>query len=235
MFYSVLFPTQAQYDQPRRTDMPGCFKDLNLDQIFVSVLKNKNKFELDTFFFTSLDNKEIIVYRQNIMRELEDDNLQNQLTTFSETVYELGRYMETIKMSLSSDIRYKNNYLVRGRMLDCADRYCREVVNLSAELNLRMLRSVGLRGFAEYLSEYSSSEEFRALRAHIKQLREELSTVEYCMLIKNGTIRIRKYEGQADHSKQILAVFDKFRQGDVRDYRRKLTDDPYAEHVKRPF
>jgi hypothetical protein len=67
---------------------------------------------------------------------------------------------------------------------------------------------------------------------HVKRLRDELSTVEYCMLIKNGTIRVRKYEGQSDHSKQILATFEKFRQGNVKDYRHKLSEEPYADHVE---
>ena len=39
------------------------------------------------------------------------------------------------------------------------------------------------------------------------------------MLIKSGTIRVRKYEGEDDLSKQILACFEKFRQGEVKDYR----------------
>jgi hypothetical protein len=86
--------------------------------------------------------------------------------------------------------------------------------------------------FAEYLHSYCASEGYRGLCAHVKRLRDELSTVKYCMLIKNGTIRVRKYEGQADHSKQILATFEKFRQGDVKDYRQKLPEEPYAAHVE---
>lgn len=232
MFYSILFPTQEQHRQPRQTDMPECFQDLNLDQIFAPILKSKKEFDLAGFFLTSLENKEIIVYRQDVMRELEDDSLRSQFASFSRTVYELGRYMGTIKKSLLSDNLYDNNYLARGRLLDYADRYCREVITLAAGLRGRELRSAGLRGFAGYLSAYSTSEAFGALHARINQLRKELSAVEYCMLIKNGTIRVRKYEGQADHSRQILAVFDKFRQGDVKDYRHKLTEEPHAEHVE---
>jgi hypothetical protein len=131
MFYSILFPIQEQHEQPRRSEVPGCFKDLNLDQIFAPILKSKKEFKLEGFFFTSLDNKEIIVYRQDVMRELEDDSLRSQFISFSKTVYDLGRYMETIKKSLSSGSSYDNNYLARGRMLDYADRYCREVIALA--------------------------------------------------------------------------------------------------------
>jgi hypothetical protein len=232
MFYSILFPTQEQHMQPRQTDMPDCFKDLNLDQIFDPILKSKNEFELEGFFFTSLNDKEIIVYRQDVMRELEDSGLHRLFTVFSKTVYDLGRYIETIKISLSSKSSYDNNYLARGRFLDYADYYCREVTALEAGLSSRRLFSAGLLNFSEYLSAYSSSEAFGSLCTYIKQLREELFTVKYCMLIKNGTIRVCKYEGQANHSRQILVVFDKFRHGDVKNYRHKLTDEPYAEHVE---
>jgi DNA mismatch repair protein MutS len=232
MFYSILFPLQEQYEQPRRTETPDCFRDLNLDQIFAPILNKIKEFDLDSYFFSSLQDKEIIVYRQDVMRELEDNNLRSLFVAFSKNVYVLGRYMDSVKKSLSSDSAHENNYLMRGRMLDYADRYCREVEALAVGLSSKKLYSAGLRGFADYLCAYSASKAFCALRTHINQLREELSTVEYCMLIKNGTVRIRKYEGQADHSKQILAVFDKFRQGDVKDYRHKLAEEPYAEHVE---
>lgn len=59
MFYSILF-----FKQEQRTDIPDCFKDLNPDQMFAPILKNKKEFELDDFFFTPLEGKESIVYRR---------------------------------------------------------------------------------------------------------------------------------------------------------------------------
>ncbi|WP_088187935.1 DNA mismatch repair protein MutS [Desulfosporosinus sp. FKA] len=232
MFYSILFPAQEQHEEPRQTDAPSCFKDLNLDQIFAPILKAKKEFDLDSFFHTTLHDPEVILYRQDIMRELENDELRTLFTEFSKIIYDLGRNMVSIRTSLTSDSRYENNYLVRGRMLDYADRYCLTISALSEGLFKRTLRSMGLSAFAQYLSTYCMSEYYTGLRSHLKRLREELSMVEYCMLIKNGTIRVRKYEEQVDHSKQILATFEKFRQGDVKDYRQKLPEEPYAAHVE---
>lgn len=232
MFYSILFPAREQHGKPRQTDMPVCFKDLYLDQIVAPILKAKKEFELEGFFYTPLLDPEIIVYRQDVMRELEDEARRALFTGFSGTVYDLGRYMNTMRSSLTSEDSWRNNYLARGQMLDYVDRYCRAVSALSEGLSRLPLRSAGLRGFAEYLSAYCASEGYMALRAHVKRLRDELSTVEYCMLIKNGTIRVRKYEGQTDHSKEILNTFEKFRQGDVKDYRHKLPEEPYAAHVE---
>jgi hypothetical protein len=233
MFYSILFPTREQHVRPRQTDAPACFKDLNLDQIFAPILEAKKEFELESFFHTALHDPEIIVYRQDVMRELENDELRVLFTGFSKTVYDLGRYMNTVRSSLTSGDGWRNNYLARGQMLDYADRYCRTVSTLSEGIFSKLtLRSEGLRSFAKYLSAYCSSKGYMGLHTHVKRLRDELSTVEYCMLIKNGTIRVRKYEGQADHSQQILTTFEKFRQGDVKDYRQKLPEEPYAAHVE---
>lgn len=232
MFYSILFPTREQHGGPRQTDAPACFKDLNLDQIFTPILQAKKDFELEGFFHTALHDPKIIVYRQDVMRELEDDELRASFTGFSKIVYDLGRYMVGIRASLTSDSNYDNNYLARGHMLDDADRYCHAVSALSEGLSKLTFRSDGLRGFAEYLTAYCASDGYTGLRAHVNRLRDELSTVEYCMLIKNGTIHVRKYEGQTDHSRQILATFEKFRQGDVKYYRQKLPEEPYATHVE---
>jgi Mismatch repair ATPase (MutS family) len=232
MFYSILFPTKKQYEKPLRTDPPDCFRDLNLDQVFAPILKSKKEFELEGFFYTSFSNAESTAYRQDVMKDLEDDDLRGELADFSRDVYILDGTMKTIEKSLTSGSSYDNNYLTKGRLLDYADRYCQEISNLAKGLRRIEFRSLGLRGFTEYLLAYRNSEEFQGLAARIKQLREELSTVKYNMLIKNGTIRVRKYEGEDDHSKQLLAIFEKFRQGDVQDYRHPQTEEPYAAHVE---
>jgi hypothetical protein len=232
MFFSILFPTREQHEKTRQTDAPACFKDLNLDQIFAPILIEKKEFELEGFFYTALYDPQIIVFRQDVMRELENDELRSLLAGFSKTVYDLGRCMNITRKALTSNDSWDNNYLARGHMMDYADRYCLAVSALNEGLSKLTLHSEGLCGFAEYLRSYCASEVYTGFRARVKQLRDEFSTVEYCMLIRNGTIRVRKYEGQADHSKQILATFEKFRQGDVKDYRQKLSEEPHAAHVE---
>lgn len=232
MFHSILFPRKEQHEEPREATAPDYFKDLNLDQIFAPILKAKEEFGLEEFLYTALHDPEVIVYRQDVMQELENDELRSLLIRFSKTVYDLGRYMKTIREALTSNNSWDNNYLARGRMLDYAEQYCVTVSALSSGLSGLTLRSTGLRNFAEYLSEYCASADYTALRTHVRRLRDEFSTVEYCMLIKNGTIRVRKYEGQADHSRQIIASFEKFRQGDVKNYRQELWEEPSAAHVE---
>lgn len=221
-----------QQEQTRREKIPDYFKDLNLDQIFEPILKSRKEFDLGSFFYTSLRDPNAIQYRQEIMKELEDDGLRGLFDDFSQSVYELGRCMKSVQESLSSADSYNNNYLARGRLLDYADRYCIEIKKLVNGLREKTLASEGLRNFVSYITEYTGTVAFTSLQARVKKLRDELGTVEYCMLIKSGTIHVRKYEGQADHSKEILRLFEKFRQGDLKDYRHKLTEVPHAQHVE---
>ncbi|MGC4018850.1 MAG: DNA mismatch repair protein MutS [Muricomes sp.] len=232
MSYSILFAAEEQYQEQRKVDEPSCFKDLNLNQIFAPILKIKKEYELESFFYTSLHEPASIIYRQDVMREMENSQLRSMFTVFSETAYNLGCHMDTIRKELSSKDSGDNNYITRGHMLDYAEKYCLTISNLSEGLSKWSLQSKGLCDFAKYLASYCTSGYFTGLCASVKKLRGELSAVEYCMMIKNGTIRVRKYEGQEDHSRQILATFEKFRQGDVKDYRQKLSEEPYATHVE---
>ena len=232
MFYSILFPNKEKSEEKRCSDEPECFKDLNLNQIFAPLLEAKAEFELNGFFYTSLHDPAVIVYRQDVMRELENRELCKLFSDFSGSVYTIDRKMDKLREALSSDNDWENNYLSKGRLLDYADRYCAAVSTLTEGLSAFKLRSAGLRGFCEYLFSYCRSDHYISLREHIKHLRAGFSEVKYCMLINKGTVRVRRFEEQADHSEQILSCFEKFRQGDVQNYQRRLSEEPSAEHIE---
>lgn len=166
------------------------------------------------------------------MRELENPEHRRTLTAFSKEVHFLGRSMEEIRKRLQTGNRQSQGYLERGHMMDYAQRYCDAMEKLRRALAEAGVRATGMRGLVQYLGAYMDSEGYQELQREVKALREGFSRVEYCMLIRSGTIRVRRYEGEKDYSKQILATFEKFRQGDVKDYRHALTEEPVAAHVE---
>lgn len=231
MSYSVLFLDEKQSRQQQSTE-PDCFKDLNLDQIIHPILASRKDYHLDNFFFTPLGDADTILYRQKVMRDLEDDDIRECFAIFSKSVFELNKYMEQIQKILTSEDNYNKNYLTKGRMLNFADRYCNAISELLTHLSDKNIRSTGLQSLIGYLEHYQKSEEYSAFQIYVKRLRNELSSAKYCMLIKNGTIRVRKYEDQTDLSIDIQELFARFQQGNVQDYRHKLTEEPRAEHVE---
>ena len=108
MFFSILFPSEAQASHPRRSSIPACFADLKLDQ----VIKPGN---LDSYYYTPLDDLETITYRQESMKELEDNNVRWWIRSFADEI-----------VLLNSDINSLNwryDLLSRGRLLDLCERY----------------------------------------------------------------------------------------------------------------
>lgn len=233
MFYSILFPTREQHDKPRHYKEPSYFKDLNLDTVFAPILmdeegfgqKVKKDLGLESFYYTPLRDREIVEYRQDIMRELESDELCSLIVGFVNTINDIQGVVKAVHNSIESTIKWQDNYLVRGQLLESTERYSKAVSSLLSTLSEMNLRSEGLRNFAEYLKEYLESKKFTEMCRRAKKLREELSSVEYCMHIKIPTIRVRKYEGQIDQAKDLLAVFSKFKQEDVHEFRRGNPDE----------
>jgi hypothetical protein len=131
MFYSILFPSRELHEQPRRQVEPDYFKDLNLDQVFTTILteekafgqKVKKKFGLEGFFYTPLRDAETVVYRQDVLRELEDDRLRGCIASLPAPSTDRGA-MDYVHDSLTSMQKWRDNYLTRGQLLDCVEKYC---------------------------------------------------------------------------------------------------------------
>jgi DNA mismatch repair ATPase MutS len=226
MFYSILFPTREQHQQPRNSSEPDCFVDLNLDQIFAPILTEDKGFgvsvkkgsDLESFFYTPLQDKDTIVYRQEVAKELEDDGLCALIMAFVHKIKGIEEIISEIRNAMTSPLKWHDNFLVRGRLLEFTEKYSAAITELAEALSGQTLRSAGLRGFADYLASYIKSKEFSEMCAHARRLREKLSSVEYCMNIKFPTIRIRRYEGQEDLGGALLSAFSKFRQEDTEEY-----------------
>ncbi|SDN51497.1 MutS-related protein [Acetanaerobacterium elongatum] len=232
MFTSILYPHDEEQGKEQQNQEPQCFHDLNLDKIFYPILKAKKEFELERFFYTPAHNTSIIQYRQDVMQDLENKTVRLLFEEFSTKAYAISHYMENTRELLSAKEHWDNNYLTRGRMLDYADRYCQAVTTLSEGAKAIQFKAQGLSDFSAYLKEYCARPSFQSLCMGVKRLREDFSQINYCMLIKDGTIRVRKYENQSDYTAEILRNFEKFRQGEVKDYRHKLSEEPSADHVE---
>ena len=63
---------------------------------------------------------------------------------------------------------------------------------------------------------------FYVLLDETKKVKTALSTVKYCVIIKDSTVKVRKYESETDYSYEVEETFKKFKQGAVKDYRVKL-------------
>ncbi len=232
MFVSVLYPDEAAAAVSLVMKEPAYFTDLNLDQMVSQIVKGRERYRLEPYFYTTLQDQRVISYRQNVLRDLENEAMLQAVREFSERIVEITDSLKEITKALSASDGYMNNLLTRGKHLNLVRRYLQSVDGFRGVLSASPLRSEGLLAMRQYLNVLGKREDYRRMSDRVDRLYRNLGTVDYCMLIKDGTIRVRKYEGQSNESEQLLALFTKFKQKDSNDYRHKLSETPQAEHVE---
>jgi DNA mismatch repair protein MutS len=224
-FHSILYP-RPEPDRLAADDaMPEFFRDLSLDRIVAAVTAGRDEYELQAFFYRRLDDPEAIVYRQEVMRDLEDPELFARIGAFAEQMRETRSHLRA-----AAERSYRLNR--QGWLLEAVAIYCAAVERLCADLAQAALQAQGLREFRDYLSHSVAAPPFRALVADTARVKSALGSIHYCILIRDNAVTVRPYRDEADYSAEIAASFAKFRRGDAKDYRVKFPDLGGMNHVE---
>jgi hypothetical protein len=80
-FSSILFANNE--DRTENRAVPDFFLDLNLDQIVDAVTAENTEYNLNPFFYTPLHRIDAILYRHEIIKDLENNDLFLQITSFA--------------------------------------------------------------------------------------------------------------------------------------------------------
>jgi DNA mismatch repair protein MutS len=224
-FQSILFEKHEDRVTNDTPEAPVFFVDLNLDQIVKAITAGRAEYNLKPFFYRSLGNIDAIQYRHEIMQDLENDPLYGHMRSFAQRMRAMREGL------VQADKRYYQ-YQKKSWFLDAAEIYCGAINCLAHDLTAADLKSRGFVAFRQYLVNYAASEPFTALLAETQKLKADLSTVKYCLLIKDNGFRLRKYESETDYSAEVEETFHKFKQGAVKDYSVKFSDWPDMNHVE---
>jgi len=224
-FHGILFEKKEDSIKNETLEAPVFFVDLNLDQIIDAVTAGKQEYNLKPFFYTPLNEVDAIKYRHEIFRDLESKNLFESIKSFAQKMRSMREHL-----AQASKLHYK--YQKERWFLETIEIYCDAVNCLVHDLSLADLKSRGFLALREYVMSYANSERFRSLLAETKKLFDDLSAVKYCMLIKDGSIKVRKQESEIDYSADVEETFEKFKQGAVKDYRVKFLTGADMDHVE---
>lgn len=214
-------PTNLEYE----IEPPAFFHDLNLNQIVDAVTLGREEYNLKPFFYTRLTCLDDILYRQEIMQELEEQGLYKGIKSFSKQMQEVR-----LRMTAAKNWQYKQSK--ERWLLAAVETYCEAVIELHRYLKNRELRSQGLCSFRDYLSSYIKSSQFENLYSSAKDVQSALSTIRYCILIKGGSVTVRHYDSEVDYTTVVEKTFAKFKQGAVKDYRVKSAIFSGMNHVE---
>jgi len=225
LFRSILFDDSGISRDIDGREAPEFFTDLNLDQIVASITAGREEYNLKPFFYTPLSRVETINDRHDIFRDLENQALFGHIRSFAQKMRTMRRHL-----AQSEKLHYK--YQKQRWFLDGADIYCDAVSCLTHELTFADLRSRGFLAFREYLTTYTMSGDFASLLAETQKLKTDLSAVRYCLHMEGNRITVSPYGSEPDYSADVLATFEKFKQGAVREYRFDFSSYPDMNHVE---
>jgi DNA mismatch repair protein MutS len=205
---------------------PECFHDLNLDRVVARITAGKEDYDLVPFFQAPLTDADSIHYRQQIVVDLQRPQLQGPLETF-------GTRMRAMRRQIPRpDHRYYE--LERQRWhLAAVETYIRAIDGLAGDLKALDLASRGLVAFRSELERYKRSDSFQALAAEAARIAGELSAIRYTLQIRDASVTVRDYAGEADYTAAVQETFRKFQQSETGSDRRfKLKESFGMNHVE---
>jgi DNA mismatch repair ATPase MutS len=210
---------------PEPAMQPDCFPDLHLDQIVDAMTRPRQEYNLKPLFWSPLRDPETIRYRQDVMRDLEQDPLQEQINVFAERMRTVRRYLALVE-------KLEVAYHRQGWILEAALVYSDAVLALARHLAATPLRSRGLLAFRHYLERYVRSMAFQTLNIEAQQVKQALAEITYCVRIEPGRFQVKRYEEEIDYSLEVEQTFAKFKQSDAQHYLVQLPERGGMSHIE---
>ena len=222
-FDSILFP--GPDGEAKAREVPECFHDLNLDQIVDAVTRDWRDSDLAPFFHVPLGDLDTVAYRQEVMRDLEEPDLMRLIKSFSQRMRTMRQ-----KLGLAKKLEYR--YEKERWTLGAVEIYCEAVEGFRRDLDRREPQSRGLRAWRDFLADYVGSESFHRLQTEAAQLTADLSAIRYSLIIHDGSITVRPYDGEDDYTVAVEETFARFIRGEVKDYRVDYRDWGTLNHIE---
>jgi len=204
---------------------PDFFVDLNLDQVVAAVTAGHEEYDLASFFWRPSRSVDVIAYRHEVFRDLEDRGLVARVAAFADA-------MRAMRSELALSGKIRNPYQRQRWFVQSAATYVRAVRTLADDLTATDLTSRGLLAVRDHVTDLVSSPVFAALEADTRTVLEALDRVQYRMQITGARVRVSRYEGETDYSADVLACFEKFKQSDVTGHRSTYATSQELNHVE---
>jgi DNA mismatch repair protein MutS len=223
---SLLFQEPPSTGRVTKQDTDRSFApDLNLDQIVTAIAGDREERDLiTTMLFGHLRDADAVRYRQEVFQDLDDPAL------FDEVQHCAG-LMQEVRAHLRQLAKMEYRYHREGWFLDAAAIYCDAVQSLARHVASAQISSRALLAFREYMASYVASAGFTALVSDTRHRKEALAGVRYTTRIRGDRVDVTRYQEEEDYSAAVLATFERFKQGAVKDYRIRYRTWPGMNHV----
>jgi len=186
-----------------REHIPDSFTDLHLDQVVDKMTEGKEQYNLKPFFYAYLQDSAAIVYRQQVMRELELRDVMSAINEFAWSMQRMRRMLKEAK-----DCQYL--YQQERFFLDAVIAYGNSLHSLYRQLDALPLVSEGLCAFRKYLAAYIASPAFTILTTESTRILSGLQEVNYELHIQGLTVQVLPAGPKADYAGETEGLYKNF-------------------------
>jgi DNA mismatch repair ATPase MutS len=183
--------------------VPEFFSDVGLDQVVDQILAGWGDYGLGPVYYRTLSSPEAVAFRQDVFRDLEERSMLERLRAF------LDR-MRAVRHDLDQARALRLDLQRQACLLSAARTYCAAVQTLAQDLAEAGARSAGLRRVLRYLDDYRTSQRFGRLERESRDVERALGEIVYCVEVGHHSVRVTRFEGQADEAEQIAQTFGRF-------------------------
>lgn len=224
-FQSILFSSPPELQTIGENGIPEFFTDLNLDKLVGAVAARTEGYDLSSFFYWSLNDINEIRYRHGVFRDLQDPALFENCLAFAAKLKEARTLLR---------VAAKCYYPLQRQalFLEVVEKYCSALKSYSAALDGLTLHSPGFSSLRDYLAGLVQSEKFTTLFREAASIESELSAIRYEVFIDGVRLVIRHLQNEQDYSRDVLATFQRFSQGAVKDYRISFSESLEMNHLE---
>lgn len=191
-------PGAAVLDRHPPADTLG---DLNLDQVFASIGACAEQYRFDEFFECPSDDLSVIGHRHAVFEDLDSGATAHVMRSFvTDAVVVRERLAEKLYDPMQTQRWF----------LGAVSGHCAAVTAASEGLDAAPVRSAGLRGLRERLTEYRLSPEFVTLRDEGVRLEQGLDDLRFVVHAHAGKITLAAPGDEPDFAGSVLHTFARF-------------------------
>jgi len=224
-FHSILFETPEDGPPAGDVEQPAFFGDLNLDQFVSDATRGFDEYRLTPFFRMELSRQSAVIYRHEVMQDLDSQAVLLAIQAFALA-------MRKMRACLGEAQKLYYQRQKEWWFLEATSRYCKGMQAFCGELRAAGPKSRGLNAFSLWLTEYLQSEVFLKLGSDLEEVKAALASVRYCIHLNGNTVTVLNYDDEDDYGTYVLHIFERFKQGEVKDHSVEQKDWPEMNHVE---
>jgi DNA mismatch repair protein MutS len=221
---SLLTPDpQASSARPLSADAR---RDLLIDPVVDRLTRDRQGYQLEEWF-TSLVSAADVGYRHEVFDDLGTAEVRAAVARFCEGNLRVRRIL-AMADRLHYDLERQSWFL------EAARGYVATVLSLTEALHSPpRLSSRALQGVAAWLECYVGSAAFQALEEESADLDARLAGIRYRLRVHGDRVQVRPVDpGEPEYAAEVLATFERFRQGDAGSHLKEIRDPGSMDHVE---